>query len=93
MRKEFEGMLEIDCAGGVIYFHNAATGSTKLRICGLPSIPPQVVNSSELMDVHVTEFKSNWKGKNETKEVQDIQKERRSNKALDVRDQGEAPID
>lgn len=36
----FEGQLEIDNERGVIYFHDNATGGTKLRICNLPTPIP-----------------------------------------------------
>ena len=54
---KIDGQLEIDIYRGVIYFHSAADGGTKLRICGLP-IPlasnsnwPELVKPDGLIDI------------------------------------------
>lgn len=44
---QYDGILEIDHARGVIYFHCVHSGRTLLRICSLPKpIPP--ANDPEL---------------------------------------------
>lgn len=52
-----EGQLEIDHGRGVIYFHSRETGTTKLRICKLPTPIPEDV---EFVDI--TLFFLNGKG-------------------------------
>ena len=34
--KQYKGILEVDYASGVIYFHSEENGITLLRICGFP---------------------------------------------------------
>lgn len=48
MSQTVDGQLEIDSERGVIYFHDAKTGSTILRICGLDGLPK---NLDYLLDI------------------------------------------
>lgn len=57
MTQVFHGQLEIDNDRGVIYFHDEKTGTTKLRICNLPTPIP---NDEQLDVTHL--HGANWQG-------------------------------
>lgn len=60
MTNKIHGLLEIDAKRGVIHFHADETGTTLLRICGLPtSVPSDAV----MLDITATLVTVNWKGK------------------------------
>jgi hypothetical protein len=58
MTTKIEGQLEIDHERGVIYFHENATGITRLRICQLPRPVP----STDQLDVTAIGALCSWKG-------------------------------
>jgi hypothetical protein len=39
---KFTGELEVDTDRGVVYFHDSTTGMTRLRICRLGNMPPDL---------------------------------------------------
>lgn len=72
---EIPGILEIDSKRGVIYFHNANTGMSALRICRLPvPIPDPTVTIGNMLDIThghgVSWFRSNELAENESPEAQ-----------------------
>lgn len=59
---KIKGLLEIDPERGVIYFHEDATGFTKLRICRLPTpIPDPKGFHGEPLDI-TSGFGVSWTG-------------------------------
>jgi hypothetical protein len=66
MIEKYEGELEVDTLRGVIYFHSTKTGTTLLRIQGLPVPLPQGLikpDAIDMMDINVAYDNSfSWKG-------------------------------
>jgi hypothetical protein len=64
IKKEIKGILEIDPERGVIYFHDAKTGQSILRICNLPKPIPtkgDAIKGSLLDITHMVGC--SWSGK------------------------------
>lgn len=52
-----QGELEIDHDRGVIYFHSVKSGTSVLRICGLPKPIP---NDKDLLDINLEHAVCSW---------------------------------
>lgn len=53
----FDGQLEIDSDRGVVYFHSGISGTTLLRIQGLPSPIPNP-QKTEMLDMRVLDIRA-----------------------------------